>query len=89
VVVVEPSQDVMDGIVEPGIANGQQIACCLRGSRNGSGSGGGGCVKRNLGELCLDGERPRMSCESCGAACTAFSTARAGLKEIFAANTIK
>ena len=40
VVVVEPSEDVMDGIVEPGVANGQQIACRLRGSRNRSGSGG-------------------------------------------------
>ena len=36
----------------------------------------GGCVKRNLGELGLDGERLRMSCESRGAACAAFSTAR-------------
>ena len=36
VVVVESGEDVMDGIVEPGVANGQQIACRLRGSGNGS-----------------------------------------------------
>ena len=72
VVVVEPSEDVMDGIVEPGIANGQQIACRSRGN----GSGGDGCGKRNLGELGFDGEGLRMICESSGAPCAAFSTAR-------------
>lgn len=64
----------MDGIVEPGVANGQQIACRLRGSGNGSGSDG--CSKRNLAELGFDGERLRMRCESRSAAGAAFSTAR-------------